>query len=713
MKIGIGLLLLAIVFNAIFLFSEVKVFTPFLNDEVLHLTIIREASLAIQNGLDPTDFWLTQIALGYPLFHYYQHLPHLILVIFNQLTGLPLTHLLDLSRYILLVLFPVSIFLAMLRFGFNSLAAGLSALISSLLSTNGLYGLDYGSYLWRGFGLYTQLWAMFFLPLALAETYRFILKKNSLFWPVFLSVIVLLSNLMYGYILVLSSIIFVFLKPKKEEIISRFKRLVIILFFNFLITSYFFIPIFLDKEYLNRSIWEEPVKYDSFGHIRVVGDLLVGNLLDYGRFPSLTIFFFSGIIIILILGLFFKEEKYRFLISLTIIWLILYFGRKTFGNLFNILPFSQYLHLHRFIGGFHFGAILIIGTGLAQLWQLIQKHFSKFTFLALIIFLTFLLPIYIERARYFKKNADWKTENQIIFSQSKSELSEIKETLKSLAPGRVYAGLSATFGNYPYYRIGFVPFYALFPQWGIDSFGYSYHALPLSDDVRLHFDDTKPIQYNLFNVRYVLLHKTWTAPFYYSKVKEFENYILYETPTTGYFDLVDTPAVFYGNSKDFYYPNSKWLFSSLPELKQHPILEISKEPKKTFGLPVFSFQEVDEKILSDLAQVQPEAGKILKEKVEINKYWVQFEANRDCYLMLKSNFHPGWKVYLDYEKVSPVMLAPGFIGIKVEPGIHQALFLYKSPVWRLPLLVLGIFILGGLSIISKKNYFMLKLYQVD
>ena len=68
--------------------------------------------------------------------------------------------------------------------------------------------------------------------------------------------------------------------------------------------------------------------------------------------------------------------------------------------------------------------------------------------------------------------------------------------------------MPADFGNDPHYKIGFVPLYAILPQLGIDSFGYAYSAFPLSTDVRLNFNNTKPEQYNLFNIRYVVLHKT-------------------------------------------------------------------------------------------------------------------------------------------------------------------------------------------------------------
>lgn len=218
-KIGIGiiLLILAIFFNAIFLWSEVSVPTYNLNDEIYHQLSTRGAAEALENGLNPTDYWLSEIELGFPLFHHYQHFPQLILAIINYIISLPVSRLFDFSRYLLLVLFPLSIFLAMKRFGFNSIAAGFSALVSSLLSTNGLFGFDYGSYVWRGFGLYPQLWAMFFLPLALAEIYQAVCQKKPVFWALLFSTIVLLCHFFQAYLLILSSVVFIFLKFEKKK----------------------------------------------------------------------------------------------------------------------------------------------------------------------------------------------------------------------------------------------------------------------------------------------------------------------------------------------------------------------------------------------------------------------------------------------------------------------------------------------------------------
>jgi uncharacterized membrane protein YfhO len=481
------------------------------------------------------------------------------------------------------------------------------------------------------------------------------------------------------------------LKPDQAEIISRLKRLVSIFLLIAGVAVYFFIPFVLDRDYLNRSVWEETFKYDSYGAATVLKNLFTGNLLDYGRLPGLTILFFLSAIFSV---KFWKKESSRLVLGLSIFWLLLYFGRPTWGALLNILPFSQDFHLHRLIGGFHLAAIMLMGAGISLIWQESKKFsFKHHHIVAGILLLLILAPAFIERARYYKQNSQWKAESQAALASKNNEISDIKKTLESLPLGRVYAGLPADFGQAPYYKIGSVPLYAILPQLGIDSFGYAYYAFPLVTDVRLNFDNTKLEQYNLFNIRYVLLHKTWTAPSYYSKIKEMEDFVLYQIPTTGYFDLVDVPAVLYGDKSHFYSPNAKWLSSSLPKLKQNPIIEIGSQPQNTFGLPVFSFQETNEKILSDLAQSLPACGEIAKEKIDANGYWAQFTASRECYLMLKTSYHPNLIATLDNEKVSPVMLAPGLVGIRVSPGTHQAIISYSPPFFRFILFIFSIILL--------------------
>lgn len=705
---GVGILLvgLAIIINIVFLRCELTSSSLSTNDEVLHYTATQVSISALHQGYDPTDVWLPQIGMGFPLFHHYQGLPHLFLVAVNLVTSsfLSLASLFDISRYFLLVLFPLSIFWSMRRFGFGHLAAGLSAVFASLLATNGLYGFDFSSYISIGYGLYTQLWAMFFLPLALAEIYRTVKGEQSFFWPVLLTSIVLFSNLLYGYILFLSAIIFIFVKLNRDEIFFRFKRLTLVFILVGIVGAGFILPYVIDRNYFNATIWFPSYRYDSYGYLWVLSNLFKGNLFDFGRFPSFTILFSLGIIVLMVSKRY-LEEKTRILLILSLVWLLLYFGRATWGPILNLLPFSSDLQMNRFIGGFHLAAIMMIGVGLSQVWYLLKKHLVRYSLVSLVVLVAFLTPAYVERAQYCQQDAKSFFTNNQALSEEQKEITSIISTLKDFPPGKIFAGLPATFGNSQYYLVGSIPLYAIFPQMGIDSFGYAYHAFSLTDDVRLLFDDAKPSQYNLFNIRYVLLNNKWTPGSFYVPIKEFENYTLYQVPGSGCFDLVDANAIFYGSRGDFYQACSRWLLSSLPDYKQNPILVVDNKPQGTPSLPAFPFTKVDNNVLTSLAQTPASApaGRIDAAREDINQYWVQFEADRKCYLMLKSNYHPGWQVYLDGKAVTPIMLAPGFVGIEVQEGKHEALFLYKSPPWRIPLLIAGLIVLLLLLVFSKKQ----------
>jgi hypothetical protein len=708
--IALSLVVLAVVFNAVFLWSEVGVSTFNYNDQAFHLTATQQTAVAINQNADPTDYWLAQIDLGYSLFHYYQHFPQVFIAELDRFTSffIPISRLFDLSGYLLLVLFPVSIYWAMYRFEFDGLAAGLAALVASLVSASGLFGIEYSSYVWGGNGLYTQLWAMFFLPLALAEVYRVMKGNGSWFWSVFLSVVVLLSNLIYGYILILSAILFIFLTPNKVEVISRSKKTVFVFILTAVVAAYFFIPSMLDIMYFNRSRWLDPIKYNSYGAIQTLTDLFTGKLFDAGRLPILTILFFIALIFVVSQW---KKEQYRLLLVFSFFWLVVYFGPTTWGPFINLLPFNQTLQFHRFVAGFQIGGVMIIGAGLSLLWDWLKERYVKTDRVMMLmisfIFLIVLCPVFVDRMQYYQQNTQWKMSNYDATLLASKEITDIKDTFATLPPGRVYAGLPPDFGNDYRYKIGYVPMYSILPQLGIDTFGYAYTAFPLVSDVRLMFDNTRYEQYSLFNIRYVLLQKTWTPAYYYTKIEEFDRFDLYEVPTTGYFGIVDAPAVFYGKNTDFYYPNNKWLVSDLPLQKQNPILVIGDKPAETNGLPVFAFTEVNASILDRLSYVQPVGGVILNETIKVNEYTADFSTTRNSYLLLKTSYHPGWETRIDGELVTPVMLSPGFIGIPVTPGTHHAVVTYHPPFYREPLMMCGLFILIYLMFFNRMTDYIL------
>ncbi len=75
-------------------------------------------------------------------------------------------------RYLSLVLLPLSFFVMVRCFDLPPITAAAAACLAPLISTPQLYGMEYESYVWAGFGLFPQAVATHFLLLALGLAFR-------------------------------------------------------------------------------------------------------------------------------------------------------------------------------------------------------------------------------------------------------------------------------------------------------------------------------------------------------------------------------------------------------------------------------------------------------------------------------------------------------------------------------------------------------------
>ena len=676
------ILLFAVTFNLAALYPEVSIKAPMLNDGVLHFLALERIVTAWESGKPAIDLWLPTIGLGYPLFHHYQHLPYVVQTALYRL--LPDTvSLIDLFRwtnYLLLSFFPLSIYWSMRRFGFARLIAAMSGLVASLLATNGLYGFDFSSYLWSGYGLYTQLWGMFFLPPALAAGTSYLRSGRGALWAVLLLTATLLSHLMLGYLAFVSLAALLFLPimgpadaEKRRTILwQRGKRLLLLFLLVALLTVYFWLPFLLDSPYMNRSVWEETGKMDAYGTRWTLTALVKGQLFDYGRFPSLTLLTAAGLIICLRRW---GEEKYRVPVVLSLLWMLLYFGRPTWGVILNLLPLSSTLHLHRFIAGVHLSGIFLMGIALASPWRwaLSRGKRREVTAVALLTLLL-LFPVYRERGAYLANNERLMAASKTAVDLEQTDLDKILATLESLPPGRVYAGSGSNWGKE--YKIGAVPLYALLNSAGLDMFGYLYHALSLNADIQVLFDESRPEHYDLFNVRYIVAPTGREFPEFVHYIATFGRHNLYQVRTSGYFELVTTGKAIPIDKDNFYDVALNWMKSEQPEKKEHPILLI-QGPLAAFGRKLSA---KDTCTASPLAQPpdHPPSSHLISEEVSPGSYTAFVYVERPRCLMLKTTYHPNWHATIDGKQVETRMVMPSFVGIKVPPGTHQVHFQYQS-----------------------------------
>lgn len=707
---AIGILGLAVAFNLIVLRSEITIAAPPLNDVVMHLQVLGRTIVALAAGQNMADPWMGSVpSMGYPLFHYYQHLPYypiaLLSLALATLSGgaIPYTSVFLWSEWLLLSLFPLSIYASMRRFGFARLEGAFAALTASLISTNFLYGLEYGSYIWRGNGMYTQLWGMVLLPLALAYSYGTLREGRGYLASVLLVSATLLSHVVSGYVALGSIVLMAVIVAWGERsgaptdgnsslrgVWRSAATLVALLLLVALTISYFLLPFVRDGAWMNRSIWELPEKYDSYGAPVVLNALVRGELLDYGRLPVLTLLAVVGVGVCLWRW---RELRYRIPVVFALVWLLLYFGRPTWGVLLDLLPLSENLHLHRLILGFHLGTIYLAGIGLALPWQWALAREDRRALIApAALTVLLLIPLYRDRVEFLALNAEWMERSAEAFAAEEADLTALFETIEAGPPGRAYAGLAATWGKG--YRVGDAPLYALLTRAGFDVVGQLYQGLSLNSDLQVRFQDGVAAQYNLFNIRYVLTRTDWTVPDFYTPLGDFGRHRLYAVPTTGYFDLVDSSRAFAGDKSELYPAANAWLTSGLVEAKDHPAVYVGALPDGVQAAPLAAAPQV-------MTQAPPatfaERGRVITETVEANAYTARIDAAREIWLLLKATYHPGWRATVDGVAAPTVMLMPSYVGVKVGPGQHDVRLEYRQEPLRIWLLALGLATLAAIG----------------
>src|ERR1700690_482662 len=184
------LLLLAggLVAGAVGLWPELAISRVDLNDNVFHFGLIQGMAKAAERG-SPLDFWSPEWSLGYPVLRTYQPLAHalVVLVYFASAKTLSLMTVFVWVRFLSLLLLPLTFFVTARLLSLGWWEAAAASLLAPLVSTNFLYGVEYGSYLWAGSGLFTQAVATHFLLLAIGFGFAAIRRGPRLGWgPPFL-----------------------------------------------------------------------------------------------------------------------------------------------------------------------------------------------------------------------------------------------------------------------------------------------------------------------------------------------------------------------------------------------------------------------------------------------------------------------------------------------------------------------------------------------
>lgn len=675
------LILVTSAFNAKALLPELSLPVPSLNDDAVHYLFVQRASEAFTHGENLVDHWTPELELGFPQFFYYQHLPHLTVVLLHRLLlkRVELFTVFNLVRYLLLLGFPLTVYWSMRRLGFSVVAGAAAAAAATLLSSNHRYGFEYDSYIWRGYGMYTQLWAMHLSFITLACLHRVLEKGTGYTVAVIVSAALVLSHLVYAYMMGLMVVVLFANGVNRANACLRIVRLTIPALLAAAITSYFWLPFLFSRMYLSASPYLQRWKYDSFGASDILIWLVNGDLLDYGRLPVLTVLLALGIAAAIVA----RTRPAWLALVLLLLWLVLYFGRPTWGSAVDLLPMHEGLLLHRFIGGVHLAAILLIGLGGEWIWRqstLLSGRWGA-AIAGLLLFLL-MAPALGERWSYYALNTQWMDRTSKAL-ETNEDARTILLALKELPPGRTYAGLRANWGKD--LQLGDLHFYDLLPFHRIVAVSPPYSSFSLNADLIWHFDDRNQAHYSLFNVKYVIAPSGLAMPAFLRPIKETSRYTLYRVETGGYAAFAAiTEVKSAGSQSALFFENRNWLLSAEPAAGrfvryEYPVRQTMAEGSANGTIPP-----------SLPGQVCSAGGAISEERVSPGQIDLRVECPMALTLVFKVTYHPNWRVAIDGREVWPFMVSPSFLGVEVPAGQHQVRAEYRSPAYKTALLLLGI-----------------------
>jgi hypothetical protein len=668
-----------------------------LSDSAFHLQMARWASDQISEGRVPLDGWYPYLSLGSAHFHHYQSLPHTLTAYAAQVTGAGVQTTYLWILYLLLALWPISVYLGARLLAFGRWTAAAAAAVSPLAVSASSYGYEHSSYTFQGYGIYSQLWAMWLLPITWGLTWRAVTSGRYYAASAFALALTMAFHFITGYLAVLTVGVWVLVAG--PGLVRRIGRAAVVVLGSVLIAAWVLVPLIGDAKWTTRSeFYTGTIFNDSYGAQKVLGWLFTGDLFDMGRFPVVSLLLAAGVASCISRAR--TDIHARALLGTFGLSLVLFFGRATLGPVIDLLPGFKDVQIHRFVMGVQLAGILLAGVGLGWLLRLAYTLASRFTPVhralaagaaAVAVAVGVLAPGWTERADYDLRGATLIRQQQAADATDGRDVDRLVEIVKTRGDGRVYSGLRSNWGID--YKVGAVQVHAWLADRRVDAIGFTFRTIAsLSNDTEASFDETSPAQHEMFNVRYLILASDHEPSVPAKLVASGGRHRLWEVQTSGYLQVVDRAAAVAADRTDLAQSTSSFMRSDLASRGIYPGVAFAGAgaPPPTFAGPTPPVGK---------------AGNVLAQAATLQDgiFGGTVEASRPAVVLLKATYDRRWTATVDGRPVKPVMMAPSLVGVDVQPGRHEVRFAYR-PYDRYPLLLaVGFVALLGLVVVPRRQ----------
>ena len=671
---------------------------PYLDDSSIHEQMVRFAAYRIKNGHLPLTSWFPDLGLGSPQYLHYQSLPSMVSGLIGTVIN-PDT-VFRWSMYLLLALWPLTIYWCGRLFGLSRWTAASAAAVSPFLASAAGIGYETKAYVWVGYGVWTQLWASWTLPLAWGFTYRALSSRRAVFPAVVFIMLTLALHYETGYLALVPLVLWPFLVP--SDLWHRLGRAAVVGGCALLASAWVIVPLLAQSHFAARNqILEGTGLENGYGARQILNWLFDGQLYDDGRLAVVTVLVAVGIGVCI--WRWRTHVAGRALITIWVATLLMTFGRTTWGALYDIIPGSSDVFIRRFQMGVQLSGILLAGIGIVFLGRLVLGGITRLlpeerrgwagepawrgvvAGLCIVGLVIVLAPAWTSLDTYDAHNATNIGLQAGADVQQEPQINTLLDYVKAHPRGRVYAGAPTNWGND--FLVGAVPVFKYLENQDVDEVGYTLRTASLMTDPEYFFDDTNPGDYPLFGIGYIVTPASMAPPVDANRVACSGDYCLWALPDPGYIHVYDTTGVLHATRADVGTQSEQLLDSPLTDEQRDLTVAFNggraAQPTASPGeVPSGSPGHVVVQS-ADLANGQARA--VVK-------------TNRRATVVLSASYDPGWRATVDGRPVPTVMVAPALVGVVVGPGVHTVTFDYGGYGTYPALFVVALVVLVALAV---------------
>lgn len=681
---------------------------PYLNDAALHEEMVRFALSKIEAGHFPPDSWFPFLNIGSPQYLHYQSLGAMITALLAWVIGV--ANAFTWTSWLLVACWPICVYAAGRLFGLSRGAAVGAAVLSPFLSSFTRVGFEQFSYLWSGYGLWSQLWAMWTLPFAWALSWRAVEERR---FVVAAAVTVAASASFHfetGYLAFAGVVLFVFVHP--SQLRERTGRALLVLGGAAALAAWVIVPLVAQGEWaaVNQFL-QGGADANSYGASRVLSAFFEGNLLDWHHLPLITVLFLVGLIVSLVYWRLPAGAEAvgngagRGLVVLFGFSLLLFFGRPTLGPLLDVLPGAEDLFLRRFVVGVQLAALFLAGIGAAWLarnaasalaWAIRRLGPGRERLASAagaIAVGCVAIALLVPACSFVVGQGD--VDSSLVARQAAAgragvELDDLVRTIKEEGGGRTFAGDPSDWGAD--FTVGEVPVYKYLASREVDEVGFTLRTASLMSDPEVEFAADNPADYRAFAIRWLILPLGMPPEVPATKLERRGRYVLWEMPADGYVQVVDTRGSIAATSSDLGSFSAVFLAALPLDDPVYPTVSYGGRP------PVAGTLAAGE---------EPSAppGRVLRERADLpgGTASALVSMKRKGVVLLSASYDPGWQAFVGGRPVRTEMVAPALVGVEVGPGTHRVRFVYGGFPDYPELLLLGAAGLLGLVLLERRQ----------